>query len=83
MSQILLHRYSDKDGVIAVERWYPRRHVLVTIANLGPAEVVLDLSSIYYGGKVIVSYPEQRTDYIPFRDLHLMPGQALVVELDK
>ncbi|KAF4528205.1 hypothetical protein B566_EDAN014030 [Ephemera danica] len=76
-------RYSDNDGVIAVERWYPRRHVLVTVANLGPAPVTLDLSSLYYGGRVVVSYPKQQTDYMPFRGLHLQPGQAFVVELDK
>lgn len=82
---ILCCRYSDKGGVIALERWFPRRHVLVTLANLGPHKVQRDLSSLYYGGRVVVGHPaiSQQGHYISFRALILESGETLVIELDK
>jgi hypothetical protein len=79
-------RYEDKEtGVIAVQRWFQRRHKIVTVANLGTSAAFADLSPYYYGGRVIISYPHthmQGLD-IKMRDLMLQAGEVLVMQVDK
>jgi len=87
MSEITgLCRFEDDEtGVIAVQRWFQRRHKIVTIANLGNSAASADLSSYYYGGRVLISYPHthmQGLD-IKMRHLTLQAGEVLVMQVDK
>ncbi|XP_059471343.1 4F2 cell-surface antigen heavy chain-like [Neocloeon triangulifer] len=76
---------SNVTGVIAVQRWFQRRHKIVTIANLGYSAAAPDMSSYYYGGKVLIAYPHthlQGQD-IKMRRLPLQAGEVLVMQVDK
>ncbi|CAB3365556.1 Hypothetical predicted protein [Cloeon dipterum] len=72
-------------GVIVVQRWYQRRHKVVTIANLGQNAISPDLSSYYHGGKVLIAYPNARLQGqdITMRQLSLVAGEVLVLQVDK
>lgn len=79
---LLLFRYVE-DEMIVIERWYPRRNSYVFVANFGNEMRVKDLSSLYYGGHVVVgpSYRLNRDVY--FKKLTVSPGEAFVIKLDK
>jgi len=69
--------------MIVIERWYPRRNSYVFVANFGNKTCIKDLSSLYYGGHVVVgpSYRMNRDVY--FKKLIVPPGEAFVIKLDK
>lgn len=46
-------KYSQQ-GIIVIQRWYPRRNSYVVVTNLSNEKFVADLSKIYYGGRVVV-----------------------------
>ncbi|TGZ54019.1 maltase A2 isoform X1 [Temnothorax longispinosus] len=75
-------RYVE-DEMIVIERWYPRRNSYVFVANFGNETRIKDLSSLYYGGHVVVgpSYRMNRNVY--FKELTVPPGEAFVIKLDK
>ncbi|XP_066591158.1 maltase A2-like isoform X2 [Prorops nasuta] len=75
-------RYTE-DEIIILERWYPRRNTYVFVANLGNVTQVKDLSSLYYGGHVVVGPKERMNRDVYFRELIVTPGEAFVIKLDK
>ena len=72
----------DNDTVV-VERFYPRRHRYLLIANLGSKNVSHDLSNTWYGGKTLVSSTGNKMGYVELNQLHLLPGEGLLLLLDK
>lgn len=69
--------------MIVVERWYPRRNTYILIANLGNTSQTKDLSSLYYGGQVVVGPASQLNEEIYFKELTIAPGEAFVAKLEK
>lgn len=75
-------KYS-RQGIIVIQRWYPRRNSFVVISNLGLNKFESDLSKMYYGGKVVVGpRPGSVIEAISFKDISLWPGESVVIELD-
>ncbi|XP_043488838.1 maltase A2-like isoform X1 [Polistes fuscatus] len=75
-------RYT-KDEIIVIERWYPRRNSYVFVANLGNESKSKDLSSLYYGGHVVVGSANRLKQDVFFKELNVPPGEAFVIKLDK
>ncbi|XP_043682385.1 maltase A2-like isoform X1 [Vespula pensylvanica] len=75
-------RYT-KDEIIVIERWYPRRNSYVFVANLGNGSKLKDLSSLYYGGHVVVGPANRLNQDVFFKELNVPPGEAFVIKLDK
>ncbi|XP_014488636.1 PREDICTED: probable maltase [Dinoponera quadriceps] len=75
-------RYAE-DEMIVVERWYPRRNSYVFVANFGNETRTKDLSSLYYGGHVVVGSDYRLNRNVYFKELVVMPGEAFVIKLDK
>ncbi|XP_001604982.1 neutral and basic amino acid transport protein rBAT [Nasonia vitripennis] len=71
------------DDMIVIERWYPRRNTYVFVANLGMHSQTKDLSSLYYGGHVVVGPEHKLNRNIYFKELTIPPGEAFVIKLDK
>lgn len=78
----LLKRYT-KDEIVVIERWYPRRNSYVFVANLGNSSKLKDLSSLYYGGHVVVGPANRLNQDVFFKELNVPPGEAFVIKLDK
>ncbi|XP_015182873.1 PREDICTED: maltase A2-like isoform X3 [Polistes dominula] len=75
-------RYT-KDEIIVIERWYPRRNSYVFVANLGNESKSKDLSSLYYGGHVVVGPANRLKQDVFFKELNVPPGEAFIIKLDK
>ncbi|KAJ8669834.1 hypothetical protein QAD02_001093 [Eretmocerus hayati] len=75
-------RYTT-DELMVIERWYPRRNTYVFLANLGTQTQTKDLSTLYYGGIVIVGSEDILNENIYFKKLTISPGEAFVIKLDK
>ncbi|KAL1139481.1 hypothetical protein AAG570_006465 [Ranatra chinensis] len=75
-------RYAD-NYVLCIERTYPRRHAFLLAVNFGKNTAIKDLSSIYYGGVVVLDNLGKVGRYIKFQDLTLQSGQVIVTKLDK
>lgn len=71
------------DELIVIERWYPRRNSHVLVANLGKETLTKDLSSLYYGGHVVVGSANRFGRDVYFKGLTIAPGEAFVIKLDK
>lgn len=71
------------DSSVVIERYYPRRHRYLFIANLGPNNVTHDLSNTYFGGQTLVSSSGTKHDYVKLDRLSLVPGEGLLLLLDK
>ncbi|XP_023248133.1 neutral and basic amino acid transport protein rBAT-like [Copidosoma floridanum] len=71
------------DEMIVIERRYPRRNTYVFVSNLGPVSRTKDLSSLYYGGYVVVGPEHKLNRNIYFKELTILPGEAFVIKLDK
>jgi len=73
------------EDVAVVERFYPRRHRYLTLANLSATRnVTVDLSSTYFGGRVLVASPAGAlSGYVRLDRLQLQPRHGLVLLLDK
>ncbi|EZA47171.1 hypothetical protein DMN91_000310 [Ooceraea biroi] len=75
-------RYVE-DEMIVIERWYPRRNSYAFIANFGNKTRTKDLSSLYYGGRVVIGPSYRMNQDIYFKGLTVPPGEAFVIKLDK
>lgn len=71
------------NSTVVVERFYPRRHRYLVVSNLGPRNVTHDLSNTYFGGQALVSSTGSKRGYIRLQQLHMQPGEAVVLLLDK
>lgn len=76
-------KYST-EGLIVIQRWYPRRNSFVIVTNLGKEKYSADLSKMYYGGRVVVGPRAdiKSKENISFKDISLWPGESVVIELD-
>lgn len=76
-------KYS-KQGIMVIQRWYPRRNSFVVVTNLGREKFSADLSKMYYGGRVVVGprANSKANTNISFKDISLWPGESVVIELD-
>lgn len=70
-----------KDDVLVVERRYPRRHTFVSVTNFGNNNMLLDISSKYYSGLVMVG--RTRNEKVYFDKFSIGPMETIVVKLDK
>ncbi|XP_075235638.1 alpha-amylase 3-like isoform X2 [Lycorma delicatula] len=74
-------RYLD-DNLILLERSYPRRNTYIILSNVGKSRTVKDLSSIFFGGQVMVDHEGKSGYSITFHKLILNPGEFYVIKLD-
>ncbi|KAL5280606.1 hypothetical protein ACFFRR_004538 [Megaselia abdita] len=70
-----------KDNVLIVERRYPRRHTFVSVTNFGNNNLLLDVSSNYYSGLVMIG--RTRNEKVYFDKFSIGPMETIVVKLDK
>ena len=79
-----VYRTLADSRTVLVERFYPRRHRYLLISNLSRRNnVTHDLSNTYFGGEVLVSSTGTKVGYVRLKQLHLQPGEGLVLLLDK
>lgn len=71
------------NSTVILERYYPRRNRYLLIVNFGTTPAHHDLSSIYYGGQTLVSSSGTKHGYIKLSNLSLLPGEGLLLLLDK
>ncbi|XP_023239079.1 neutral and basic amino acid transport protein rBAT-like [Centruroides sculpturatus] len=72
----------DQDGVLVLERYYPRRHRYVVAANFGPERVSKDISNTLYETVIIIGTNSDRKGLrLNFKDFVIDPGEAFVGEL--
>lgn len=71
------------DELLVVERWYPRRNSYVMVANFGTENRTKDISSLYYGGHVVVGAANKINETVYFKEMNVVPGEAFVIKLDK
>lgn len=70
-----------KDDVLVVERRYPRRNTFVSVTNFGSTNMLLDISTKYYSGMVMVG--KTRNEKVYFDKFSIGPMETIVVKLDK
>lgn len=70
-----------KDDVLLVERRYPRRNTFVCVTNFGNNNMLLDISTKYYSGMVMVG--KTRNEKVYFDKFSIGPMETIVVKLDK
>lgn len=68
---------------VILERFFPRRNRYLLVVNVGSATVHHDLSSIYFGGQTLVSSYGTKHGYFKLSNLSLLPGEGLLLLLDK
>lgn len=68
---------------VVIERFYPRRHRYLLILNLDIKNVTHDLSNTYFGGQTLVSSSGRKQGYVKLNQLTLLPGEGLLLLLDK
>lgn len=78
---ILFYRYTD-ENLILLERTYPRRNTYIILANIGKTNTIKDLSSIFYGGQVILDHEGNSGYSITFHKLILNPGEIYLIKID-
>lgn len=72
---------NSRNDILIVERWYPRRRSFVSISNFGEKKVSLDLSSLFYGGVVMVG--KYKNERILFSQFEIGPIETIIIRLDK
>lgn len=80
------HNYVYKilhSNTLIIERFYPRRHRYLLILNLDIKNVTHDLSNTYFGGQTLVSSSGRKQGYVKLNQLTLLPGEGLLLLLDK
>jgi len=77
------YKLSRMDSTIIVERFYPRRHRYLLILNLSASNVTHDFSSVYFGGRTLISSSGEKNGYIELRILNLQPAEGLLLQLDR
>lgn len=70
-----------KDDVLVVERRYPRRFTFVSVTNFGNNNMLLDISTKYYSGMVMIG--RTRNEKVYFDKFSIGPMETIVVKLDK
>lgn len=68
---------------VVLERFFPRRNRYLLVVNFSKTTVHHDLSSIYFGGLTLVSSSGTKHGYIKLNNLSLVPGEGVLLLLDK
>lgn len=75
-------KYAQKEFLV-IQRWYPRRRSYVVACNLGNSRISRDLSTLLYGGEIIVGpRADSRPGTVSFKDISLWPGESVIIALD-
>lgn len=53
------------------------------VGNFGSVNRTKDLSSLYYGGHVVVGTLSKVNHTVYFKEVGVLPGEAFVIKLDK
>lgn len=69
------------NGLLILERWYPRRNSFVSISNFSDRNITTDLSAMYYSGEVMVGNFKHKRIF--FNKFEIGPIETLIVKLDK
>lgn len=76
-------RQTEED-LIVIERWYPRRNACVFVGNLGSKTITADLSTMFYGGKVIAGTNSSLIGQVLyFEKVTFSPNSAIIVKMEK
>lgn len=75
------HLRANKDDLLIIERTYPRRNTMVSITNLGPDTISLDISAFYYCGELVLG-PAKRSK-VYFNNFKIAALETIIVKLDK
>ncbi|XP_031351912.1 4F2 cell-surface antigen heavy chain-like isoform X2 [Photinus pyralis] len=75
-------KYKEND-LLVIQRWFPRRKSYVVVSNLGFVHISADLSTLLYGGQVVVGpTASSKIETLSFKEISLWPGESVVVLLD-
>lgn len=73
-----------EENLVVIERWYPRRNTCVFVGNLGRDSITTDLSSMFYGGKIVAGTNLTLIgQLLYFEKVTFPPYSAIVIKLDK
>jgi hypothetical protein len=75
------HLRANKEGLLIIERTYPRRNTFVSITNYGSDIHSVDISQYYYSGEIAVG-PAKRSK-IFFNNFKIKALETVLVKLDK
>lgn len=73
--------YNARNDLLILSRWYPRRNRFVSISNFGVEKRIVDLSSFFYSGEIMVG--DAKHQHIFFDRFEIEPIKTIVVKLDK
>ncbi|KAK5645433.1 hypothetical protein RI129_006733 [Pyrocoelia pectoralis] len=75
-------KYKEND-LLVIQRWFPRRKSYVVVSNLGFVHISADLSTLLYGGQVVVGpTTSSKIEMLSFKEISLWPGESVIVLLD-
>ncbi|GAB6031045.1 hypothetical protein CHUAL_007859 [Chamberlinius hualienensis] len=70
-----------QSGVLVLERFYPRWNSVVVLVNLNETAQQLDISSLFYQGKVVITTHQKAGEYVVFNNVKLRSGEVLITEI--
>ena len=75
------HIRANKNDLLIIERTYPRRNTFVSITNLGPENLTIDISALYYSGQLVLGPAKQGK--VLFSNFKIRSLETVIIRLDK
>lgn len=75
------HVRANKNDILIIERTYPRRNTIVSVTNLGPDNLAIDISAFYYSGQLVLG-PAKHSK-IFFDNFKIRSLETVIIKLDK
>lgn len=75
------HIRANKNDLLIIERTYPRHNTYVSVTNLGPENLTVDISAFYYSGKLVLG--TAKNDKVFFSNFKIRALETVIIKLDK
>ncbi|CRL00593.1 CLUMA_CG013853, isoform A [Clunio marinus] len=75
------HIRASKNDLVIIERIYPRRNTFVSITNLGPDDLTVDISALFYSGELVLGSAKHSKVF--FNNFKIRSLETVIVKLDK
>lgn len=73
--------YLEKDNILILQRWYPRRNTFASISNFGNETKSIDLTNHFYSGQIMIGGKLHEKIY--FDRFEVGASQTIIVKIDK
>lgn len=75
------HVRANKNDLLIIERTYPRRNTFVSVTNLGPENLSIDISALYYSGELAIG--PAKGSRVFFDNFKVRSLETVIIRLDK